>query len=48
MNNIDNIIEEFKKEFTQPSRMNLPLRSAKWERKGKDNWILIEKGIGFA
>lgn len=28
--------------------MNLPLRDATWERKGRNNWILTKKGNGFA
>jgi len=28
--------------------MDLPLRSGVWQRHGKDNWCLIESGIGFA
>ncbi len=28
--------------------LNLPLRSGIWERKGKNNWVLIKSGIGFA
>ena len=28
--------------------LNLPLRSGVWQRHGKDKWVLIESGLGFA
>jgi hypothetical protein len=28
--------------------LNLPLRSAEYQRQGKNNWVLIKKGMGFA
>ena len=29
-------------------KLDLPLRSAVWERKEKGRWVLTEKGLGFA
>lgn len=28
--------------------LNLPLRSAEYQRQGKNNWVLVRKGLGFA
>ena len=28
--------------------LNLPLRSATYQRQAKNQWVLIEKGLGFA
>ncbi len=30
------------------AELNLPLRSAVYQRQGKNNWVLVEEGIGFA
>jgi hypothetical protein len=29
-------------------KLDLPLRDAKWERRGLDKWELVESGLGFA
>lgn len=28
--------------------LDLPLRSGEWQRHGKDEWVLIKSGLGFA
>lgn len=28
--------------------LNLPLRNAEYQRQGKNNWVLIKSGMGFA
>lgn len=29
-------------------KLNLPLRDAEYQRQGKNNWVLIKSGMGFA
>jgi len=40
--------EEKCKDFDIRCHVDLPLRSAVWQRQGIDKWVLIEKGNGFA